>query len=122
MTGLAARLAPRRILAATRRAARRIGARRLRRVARSPLDPALKLPDPLLLPGDLRRQLLDLRLKPLVLRRQRQQHLDDDIATLLIDRLGLGALHTPKFDPRRLCPPNQLNAYSLCPSSRAISL
>src|SRR3954447_12346859 len=118
MTGLAARLAPRRILAATRRAARRIGARRLRRVARRPLDPALKLRDPLLLPGDLRRQLLDLRLKPLVLRRQRQQHLDDGIATLLIDRLGLGALHTPKFDARRLCPPNQLNAYRIVANAR----
>src|SRR6266498_6111839 len=105
MTGLATRLAPRGILAAPRRAARRIGARRPRRVARRPLDLALKLRDPLLLPGDLRRQLLDLRLKPLVLRRQRQQHLDDGIATPLIDRLGLSPFHTPEFDGPGLCPP-----------------
>src|SRR5215207_1513664 len=116
MTGLAALRSARGILASPRRAARRIGARRLRRVARRPLDPTLELRDPLLLPGDLRRQLLDLRLKPLVLRRQRQQHLNDGIATLLIDRLGLGALHTPKFDARRLCPPDPLNAYGFSDS------
>src|SRR5215211_4829109 len=93
MTGLRALLASRRVLAAPRRTARRIGARRLRGVTRRALDLTLELCDPLLLPRDRRRQRLHLRLKPLVLRRQREQHLDHGIATPLIDRLGLGTLH-----------------------------
>jgi hypothetical protein len=61
--------------------------------------------DPLILPRDPRGQLLDLRLKPLVLRRQRQQHRDDGITTLPVDRLGLTTLQATRFDNTRLCPP-----------------
>jgi hypothetical protein len=49
VAGLRALLAPRPILAALGRRARRIAARRLRRVARGPPDPTLKLRDPLVL-------------------------------------------------------------------------
>jgi hypothetical protein len=105
MPGLAALLASRRILAARRRRARRIGARRLRGVPRRPPELALQLRDPLVLAGDPKGQLLDLLLQSLVLRRQRQQHLDDGITALLIDRLGLAPLHTTRFDNAPLCPP-----------------
>src|SRR3954471_18582227 len=105
MPRLGARLAARWILAAPRRRAWRIGAGWLRRIARGARQLALQRRDPLVLASDLRGQLLDLRLKPLVLRRQRQQHRHDRIATLPIDRLGLAALHTPAFAVSPLCPP-----------------
>src|SRR5664280_2126230 len=41
----------------------------------------------------------------------RQQHLNDRLTSSVIDRLSLGALHTPIFDEAELCPPDQLNAY-----------
>jgi hypothetical protein len=105
MPGLAALLANRRILAAARRRTRRIGARRLRRVARRTAQLTLQLGDPLVLPRDARAQLLDLRLQTLVLRRERQQHLDHNSAALLIDRLRLDPIHTPRLDSAKLCPP-----------------
>src|SRR3954452_13036958 len=111
MPRLGARLAARWILAAPRRRAWRISAGRLRRIARGARQLALQRRDPLVLASDLRGQLLDLRLKPLVLRRQRQQHRHDRIATLPIDPLGLAALHTPEFAVGPLCPPHRLNAY-----------
>jgi hypothetical protein len=117
MPRLGALLAPRRILAAPGRRARRIGARRLRRVPRRAIQLTLKCRDPLVLLGDPHGQLLDLRLKPLILRRQRQQHRHDRIPTLFIDRLSLAPLHTTKFDAPRLCPPNQLNAYEKRPQT-----
>ena len=124
MPWLSALLAPRRVLAAPWRRAGRIGAGRLRRVPRRALgrrarqiaagrtrrvtrrtpNPALKLRDPLVLLGDALLQPLDLLVHA-------QQHRDDDILALLVDRLGLSALHTPEFDAARLCPPDQLNAY-----------
>src|SRR5580698_4405205 len=81
MSRLTALPAPRRILLALGRATRRIRARRLRTVARTTTQP------------------------PLVLLRQRQQHRDDRITTLLIDRLRLDALHASYFDTAQLCPP-----------------
>ncbi len=105
MPGLSARRAARGILAAPRRRARRIGARRLRRVARGPGQLALQRHDPLVLSRDPVGQLLDLRLKPFVLRRKRQQDPNNGIAAPLIDRLGLAPLHTTSFDSPRLCPP-----------------
>jgi hypothetical protein len=98
MPRLAALPAPRRILALSRRAARRIHARRLRRVARAAIQPALELCDPLTLPSDRLRQLLDLAVHP-------QQHLDHDLAAGVIDRLRFSPLHTTKFDAPELCPP-----------------
>lgn len=121
MPRLGARLAPRRILAAPQRRARRVGTRRLRGVPRRPAQLALQRRDPLILRADLRRQLGDLRLKTLVLRRQRQQHPHDGIAALLIDRLGLAPLHTTRFDRPTLCPPTQLNAYEKAPLCGAFS-
>jgi hypothetical protein len=41
----------------------------------------------------------------------RQQHLDDHLTALVIDRLRLGALHKTEFDAPGLCPPDRLNAY-----------
>jgi hypothetical protein len=105
MARLTALLATRRILPAPRRAARRIRTGRLRRVTRRALGLALKLRDPLLLALHPRRQRLDLRHKPRVLRRELKQHTDHDLAPLLIDRLGLRALHTTQFDTPKLCPP-----------------
>jgi hypothetical protein len=111
MTGLRALLSPRGVLAAPRLRAGRIGARRLRRVTRRALGRALKLRDPLVLTRNPRGQLLYLCLKPRVLRREREQHLNDGIAPPVINRLSLTALHTTKFDKAALCPPDGLNAY-----------
>jgi len=91
MTGLAARLAPGAILAPPRCRAGRVRARRLRRVARVSLKLTLELLHP-------RLQLLD---PPI----HAQQHLDDNLASRVIDRLRLSPLHTPKFDSAELCPP-----------------
>jgi hypothetical protein len=105
MAGLGALLATRWVLAAPRRRARRVLAGRLRRVARVATKPTLQLRDALLLPGNLRGQRLDLGVHP-------QQHRHDDLSALLVDRLGLGPLHTPAFAAAALCPPNRLNAYA----------
>ena len=53
-----------------------------------------------------RGQLLDLTIHP-------QQHLDHDLAPRVKDRLRLAPLHATKFDSAKLCPPDQLNAYTL---------
>jgi hypothetical protein len=104
--------ASRRILAAPGASAWRVGARRLRTVARTATQPPFQLRDPLILAGNPGAQPLDLRLQALVLRRKRQQHLDDNRTARVIDRLRLSALHTTKFDAAELCPPDQLNAYA----------
>jgi len=93
MPRLAALPATRRILAAPRRRARRVDTRRLRAIARAPVQPPLELRNPLILTGNPRSQHLDLRLQPLVLRRQRQQNLDNRITAPVVDRLRLSALH-----------------------------
>ena len=56
------------------------------------------LEDALLLPGDLGSQLLDLLIHA-------QQHRHHDLTTLVVDRLGLSALHAVGFDNAGLCPP-----------------
>ena len=104
MPRLATLRAPRPALAAPRRCARRVLTGRQRRVARVAAQPALKLADPLFLPGDPLGQPLDLLVHP-------QQHRHDHLAALVVDRLRLGAFHASTFDSRRLCPPNRLNAY-----------
>src|ERR1017187_6373844 len=108
MPRLAALPTPRRILAPPRRRSRRIDARRLRRVARASVQPPLKLRDPLILTRNPGSQDLNLRLQALVLRRKRQQHRDDRLPALLVDRLRLNALHNPEFDAAELCPPDRL--------------
>ncbi len=85
----------RRILAAGRTRVRQVMTGRLRGVARRPLGLALQLRDPSLLPRDPRRQRLDLRDQPLVLRRELHQHPSHDIAALVIDGVRLSAIHTP---------------------------
>ena len=72
--------------------ARWIGTWRPRGVARTLAELALKL-------LHTRLQLLDAAI-------HRQQNLDYRLAPRVIDRLGLGALHTPGFDEAELCPPN----------------
>jgi len=106
MPWLAALPATRRILPAPGRRTRRIRARRLRAVARASVQPALELRDPLTLPSNRLRELLDLAIHP-------QQHLDHNIAARVIDRLGLNPIHTSRFDAPELCPPDQLNGYML---------
>ena len=41
----------------------------------------------------------------------REENFNDGLTALVIDRLRLGALHSPIFDEAELCPPNQLNGY-----------
>ena len=105
MTGLRALLAPRPVLAAPRRRARRILTGRRRRVARR-RDPAGAQAARSAPPAAATRSVsrCDLLVHP-------QQHRDDHLAALVIDRLRLSALHASRFDARRLCPPNRLNAY-----------
>jgi hypothetical protein len=98
MPGLATRPAARPVLAALGRPGR-ILARRLRRVARAAPQPALQIGDALVLPGDTLAQPRDLLVHP-------QQHRHDHVPALLVDRLGLGALHTTEFAAPALCPPN----------------
>src|ERR1039457_651351 len=104
MPRLATLTATRRVLAAPRRRTRRIRARRLGTVARASVQAPLKLRDPLALPRDPLRKLLDLAIHP-------QQHLNHDIAARVIDRLRLNPIHTPAFDTPELCPPDPLNGY-----------
>ena len=105
VAGLGALAATRRVLATLRRTASRIGTRRLRRVARRALDLTLKLSDPFLLPGHALHQPPDLLVHP-------QQHRDDDLLALLVNRLSLSPLHATGFAAAALCPPDQLNAYT----------
>jgi len=88
MAGLTARLLARRIPAALRRRARRIGARRLRGVARGAPARLLELFDPLVLHRDALFQTGDLLVHP-------KQHRHHSIAALLADRFGVGAIHAP---------------------------
>ena len=80
------------------RGARRIAGRRPRGIARVlgqlPLQPLHPLGQP-----------PDLTVHP-------QQHLDHDLPASVVDRLGVGALHIPRFDKAVLCPPDQPNAYT----------
>ena len=95
-------------------AARRVRARRGRGVARAAVQPPLELGDPLILARDTRFQPADLLIHP-------QQHRNHSLAALVVDRLRLGALHTPVFDAAGLCPPDQLNAYLKAASEQAVS-
>ena len=104
VTGLAALLATRSVLAAPRRRAGRILAGRLRGVARVAPQPALELRDALLLTGHTLGQPRDLLVHP-------QQHRDHRLTALVVDRLRLGALHTTEFAAAALCPADRLNAY-----------
>jgi hypothetical protein len=113
MPRLAALPAPRRVLAALGHRARRIHAGRLRTITRTTTQPPLQLHDPLTLARNPRRQALDLRLQTLVLHRQRQQHRDHRITTLLEDRLRLDTLHPQALDAPKVMSPNQLNAYAV---------
>ena len=105
MAALGALRASRGILAPFRRDPRPIDARRRRRIPRAAIQPALQLGDPLILARNPRAQRLDLHPQSVVLLRERQQHRDHGITTLLIDRLGLTPLHTPEFDKTESCPP-----------------
>ena len=104
MPGLSATPATRGALAPLRWATRRVRARRGRGVPRAAVQPPLELGDPLVLTRDTRFQPADLLIHP-------QQHRNHNLAALVVDRLRLGALHTPVFDAAELCPPDQLNAY-----------
>ena len=53
----------------------------------------LQLADALLLPGDALSQLRDLLPEESVLRGELEEHGDDRLTSLLIDRLSLGAFH-----------------------------
>ncbi|MEA2302331.1 MAG: hypothetical protein QOE44_2866 [Solirubrobacteraceae bacterium] len=95
----------------------RIGARRQRRVTRRAPNPPLELSDPLVLLGYALLQPPDLLIHP-------QQHRDDRVATLRIDRLGLRPLHTRNIPckSRKPCPDtDRLNAYRKPFLSRAFS-
>jgi len=81
-------------------------------IARAPVQPPLKQAIPLILtPQPAQSRTSTCAPNPLVLRRQRQQNLDNRIPAPLEDRLRLSALHTAYFDAPELCPPDQLNAY-----------
>src|SRR5271155_1172091 len=98
MPGLPATATARGTLATLALLARRVGARRGGGVARAAGQPSLKLRDALVLARDVR---LELRDAPL----HRQQHLDDRLTALVIDRLRLDPLHNTGFDNTGLCPP-----------------
>lgn len=67
-------------------------------------QPTLELSDPLVLLANALLQALNLLVHP-------QQHGDNRLAALVIDRLGLLALHTPTFAAAGLRPPNRPNGY-----------
>jgi hypothetical protein len=98
MSRLGALLATRWILAALRRASRRIGARGNGGVARAAVQSAPELVDALILAGDTHGQRLDLSVHP-------QQHLHDRHAPSVIDRLRLNPVHTTGFDTADPYPP-----------------
>jgi hypothetical protein len=86
VTRLSALLAPRRVLAPSRRRGRRVGTWGLRAIARAAVQPALELRDPLILARDTLLEPPDLLVHP-------QEHRHDDLAALVVDRLRLRALH-----------------------------
>src|SRR5450759_4833373 len=96
MAGLGTASAPRgRSLVALRRG-RRILAGRQRGVARVAVQAPLQLGDALSLLGDALSQVRDLAPEQSVLRRELQEHSDDRLTSLLIDRLSLGAFHAQR--------------------------
>jgi hypothetical protein len=106
MARLPTLLSPRAWRALARRRARRILAGRKRGVLRAAAQPPLELLHPC-------RQLRDLRLLRLDPRRQREQHRDDSLASLGVDRLRLGPLHTTRFaSPAEV--PSQLQTVKPC--------
>jgi len=114
VSGLGALRAPGGIGALALRRPWRVLARRHGGVVRVAVEPSLQLGDPLVvldgLLSDLPGQLLDLFVHA-------QQHRDNGLATLVIDRLGIGALYAKGFAGRRLCPPTRLNGYQKPPIS-----
>lgn len=103
--GLAAGFTPGGILATPRRRGRQGRARWRRAIARTAIQPPLKLREPLVLTSNPSFQPPDLLIHP-------QQHRHHNLAALAINRLSLHTLHTNKFDKAQLCRPTQLNAYS----------
>lgn len=65
---------------------------------RGPIAPTLKLSNPLIL-------LANALLQPLYLLVHAQQHRDDHVLTLALDRRRLNPLHTERFAATPLCPP-----------------
>lgn len=97
MAGLSALRPTRGILPAPRWRTRWIGARRLRAITRTAIQPTLQLSDALILARYPRTQRLDLRVHP-------QQDINHRLAPSVIDRLRLNTLHTTTFDEAELCP------------------
>ena len=93
MARLGAAPAPRGSSLPALRRGRRILAGGQRGVARVAVQAPLKLGDAFVLLGQALAQLSDLTPKQGVLRRELQEHGDDRLASLLVDRLRLGALH-----------------------------
>ena len=93
MARLGAAPAPRGRSWAALRRPRRILAGRQRGVARTPVEALFKIGDADLKPPVRLAQLGDLSPEQRVLRREFEEHSDDRLASLLIDRLSLGALH-----------------------------
>src|SRR5450830_1712576 len=79
-----------------------------RGVARGAVQAPLKLGDALLLLGEALAQLGDISPEQSVLRRELEEHSDDRLTSLLIDRLSLGAFHAQGLRGARvracLCP------------------
>lgn len=96
MAGLGAASASRGRSRAALRRGRRIQAGGQRGVARVAAQAPLQLGEALLLLGEALSQLGDLLPEESVLGRELKQHGDDRLASLLIDRLGLGALHAQR--------------------------
>jgi len=93
MAGLGTASAPRGSSLAALRRGRRILAGRQRGVARVAVQAPLQLGDALFLLGDALSQVRDLAPEQSVLRRELEEHGDDRLTSLLIDRLSLGAFH-----------------------------
>src|SRR6266540_3218567 len=109
MTRLPTLPAARPLPAFARRRARRVLAWWCRGIARVATEPLLEVLNPREELLDLPGLLGDLRVLRIDSRRERQQHADDRIPALLVDRLGLGPLHTARFatpteDPSTLQP------------------
>src|SRR5665647_167692 len=127
MARLGAPPAPRRSSSPALRRGRRILAGRQRGVARVSLEALFKIGNADLKPPVRLAQLGDLSPEQSVLRREFQEHSDDRLRPLLIDRLSLGAFHAQGVRGAEgracLCPPrpsphrwpwvDQLNAYEL---------
>jgi len=104
VAGLTARLAGARSLGLWN-AARRLARRRQRGVARVLAQLLLEALDPRLQASDL----------ALMARRQLDQELDASLATGVIDRFRLGALHAPRFDAAPTSPVMSTAARSPAP-------